>query len=81
MNAVKKITLELEFEEFNALDVLIAGEAATVAENLRRVGAVPSKFAFYRRVMAVQSRIEAARPPQYREHIAAAYAARDSVCD
>lgn len=76
-----KIPLEaLDFEEFNALDVLVNGEIAELAFQAR--SADPSRqraVILLARLRALRAKIDRARPAGY---IAAIRAARaDSVCD
>jgi hypothetical protein len=87
VNAQAKIALPpLDFDEFNALDVLVNGEIAEVAYRLHRAAtgaevnvAVESKTRLLRALRAIRSKVDAARPPQYAEAIRAARA--DTVCD
>jgi hypothetical protein len=84
VNAQAKIALPpLEFDEFNALDVLVNGEIAELAY-LSRVAAdeaaqLAGKRALLARLRAVRTKIDAARPQGYADAIRAARA--ESVCD
>ena len=79
MNAATKITLELDFDEFNTLDVLITAEDMHQAAPVQVRNETYSRY--LTRVSRLRERIAAARPPKYQEAIAAAHAARESVCD
>lgn len=80
---MNKIPLEpLEFEEFNALDVLVNGEIAELAFQVRGYAADPKRaraVLLLERLRAVRAKIDRARPKGYADAIRAARAA--TVCD
>jgi hypothetical protein len=80
VNAQAKIALPpLEFDEFNALDVLVNGEIAESLYRLRTRGGGDRETRLLERLRAVRSKIDAVRPPAYAQAIRAARA--ESVCD
>ena len=84
MNAATKIALPaLEFDEFNALDVLVNGEIAQLAYEVRaaerREVDAQARVRLLHRLRAVRTKIDAARPQGYADAIRAARA--ESVCD
>jgi hypothetical protein len=83
MNAAAKIALPpLEFDEFNALDVLVNGEIAELAFGIRQTQHLPipdARVLMLARLRALRSKVDAARPPEYAAAIRAARA--ESVCD
>jgi hypothetical protein len=82
MNAAAKIALPpLDFDEFNALDVLVNGEIAELAFRIRHGGTrlEDRSVRMLARLRALRARIDAVRPPDYAAAIRAARA--ESVCD
>jgi hypothetical protein len=86
MNAQLKITLPpMEFEAFNALDILLEQEIAELSHQLRVMDgraelARANVRRYLTRLQTARTLIAAGRPPGYRELIQSQFA-RDSVCD
>jgi hypothetical protein len=78
MNARAKLSIEVSFEDFNALDILVSQEVVRAANNLRAPdGALrPAQVAWLNRVRSMQENIARMRPPTYAEHIRAAFDSR-----
>lgn len=81
MNAQAKIALPpLEFEEFNALDVLVSGEIAETAYRLYHAqGKDATRLRLLSQLRALRSKIDRVRPANDAAAIRAARA--DTVCD
>ncbi len=77
MTGVAKIVLELSFEEFNALDVVVNAQIAELAYQHRIAG---GREVLLERLRAVRIQIDRTRPPQYAAAIRASYA-RSTVCE
>jgi hypothetical protein len=83
VNTVAKIALPpLDFDEFNALDILINGEISELAYQTRVTRDLPipdTRLRLLKALRAIRSKVDAARPAHYAEAIRAARA--ESVCD
>lgn len=83
MNAIAKIALPpLDFDEFNALDVLVNGEIGELAYQTRVTRDLPlpdERLRLLERLRRLRTKIDAARPQGYAQAIRAAHA--ESVCD
>ena len=77
-----KITIELTFADFNALDILVNQEILRINSDLVPGDAArPAVVAWRNRLRVMQENIAAMRPPAYAEQIRQAHDSRLSVCD
>lgn len=84
-NSPAKVNLELKFEDFNALDILIQQEVVRTSAQIIERGAegalTPAMIAWRNRIRVMAENLAAMRPAGYREAIRAAHETRASVCD
>jgi hypothetical protein len=81
MNKAAKITVEMSFEDFNAVDILVQQEILRVNTGNSDVRRGPSLQAWRNRLRVMSERIALMRPPGYAEQIRQAHERLNSVCD